>query len=390
MYRTVKTSFSANKETIEKLFHIRRICGVIWNDCVQLARYYYRLGNHWITQTELQKELKGKYPIHSQTIQAVAHKFLQARDSAKEARKSDKNIRFPYKMKKTFNPKWVDQAFSIEKNTLYLSLGNTKGPDGKRLPKLKIKLHHVPEGEVKEVELVYDRGLKFCLSYEDGKQASSSTGTNIAAVDQGEIHAISAVSENGSSIIITGRKMRSIHRLRNKKLAELQKLMSRCKKGSRKWKTYNRAKQYILSKSEAQLKDCLHKTTKEFVDWCLEQQIKHVVVGDVEGVQRNTKKKRNKNTNQKLSNWSFGKLYDYLKYKLEAKGITIEKVDESYTSQTCPVCGKRNKVKNRNYRCACGYEQHRDIHGASNILTKYLYGKMIPISIQPPTYLRIT
>ncbi|WP_263364138.1 hypothetical protein [Geobacillus zalihae] len=67
--------------------------------------------------------------------------------------------------------------------------------------------------------------------------------------------------------------------------------MSKCKKGSRKWKTYNRAKQYILSKSEAQLKDCLHKTTKQLVDWCLEQNVKHFMIGDVEGVQRNKKKK---------------------------------------------------------------------------------------------------
>ena len=41
----------------------------------------------WITQTDLQKELKGLYPLHSQTIQAVAHKFLAASEGTKEARK---------------------------------------------------------------------------------------------------------------------------------------------------------------------------------------------------------------------------------------------------------------------------------------------------------------
>ncbi len=134
-------------------------------------------------------------------------------------------------------------------------------------------------------------------------------------------------------------------------------------------------KRYVLSKSEAQLKDALHKTTKQFVEWCLKHEVSHVVMGDVEGVQRNTKKKRKKKTNQKLSNWSFGKLYALLEYKLKAKGITIEKVDESYTSQTCPVCGNRKKSNNRNYRCKCGYKEHRDIHGARNILTKTLYGE---------------
>ena len=68
--------------------------------------------------------------------------------------------------------------------------------------------------------------------------------------------------------MITGRYMRSIHRLRNKKVKEIQLLMNRCKKGSKQWKKYNRAKKYVLSKSEEQLKNALHKTTKQFVDWC--------------------------------------------------------------------------------------------------------------------------
>ena len=83
MYRTLKTPFRASHTTIQQLFDIRRLSGTIWNDCVELARYYYRLGNKWITQTELQKELKRLYPLHSQTIQAVAHKFLAAREGQK-------------------------------------------------------------------------------------------------------------------------------------------------------------------------------------------------------------------------------------------------------------------------------------------------------------------
>ena len=97
---------------------------------------------------------------------------------------------------------------------------------------VKIDKERIPNGTVKEIELIFDakhRKLILCLSYENGEQPTPKKEGNVAAVDPGEIRAISAVSENGSSIIITGRKMRSIHRLRNKKLAELQKLMSRCK-----------------------------------------------------------------------------------------------------------------------------------------------------------------
>ena len=386
MYRTLKVPFRASKHTIQTLFDIRRLCGVIWNDCVQIARYYYRLSGKWITQTDLQKELKGLYPLHSQTIQAVAHKFLAASEGTKEARqKGFKQIKYPWKHKLVFNPKWVDKSFILEGKKLTLSMGNR---DGKRQSGLKLTLPKVLLGQVKEIELVFDRKWYVCLSYEDGLQMEEQKQGVTTSIDPGEIHSIASVNENGDSVVITGRYMRSIHRLRNKKLKELQELMSRCKKGSRQWRKYNRAKKFVLSKSNAQLEDVLHKTTKQFVDWCLENEVNHVVMGNPEGVQRNTKKKRRKEVNQKLSNWSFGKLYSLLEYKLKAKGITIEKVDESYTSQTCPVCGSRKKSNNRNYRCKCGYKEHRDIHGARNILTKTLHGKMTYFPIHHPTYLR--
>lgn len=387
MYRTVKIPFQTSKKDIDRLFECNRISAQIWNDCLVIAKNYALKNNgKWINQTELQKQTKGKYPIHSQSIQAVCHKYLNARDSAKKAKQKGLDNKYPYKQKKYFNTKWANNGFIIHPNgTIELKMGRW---ERKNQPPIVVKIdkEQIPNGTVKEIEL---RKLMLCLSYENGEQPTTKKEGTIAAGDPGEIHAISAVSENGSSIIITGRKIRSIHRLRNKKIAELQKKMSKCKKGSRKWKKYNRAKQYILSKSEAQLKDCLHKTTKQLVDWCLEQNVKHFMIGDVEGVQRNKKKKRSKLVNQKLSNWCFGKLYDYLKYKLEAKGITFEKVDESYTTQTCPVCGKKKKPSSRNFICACGYSQHRDVHSACNILTKHLYGEFRPMKITNHKYLRI-
>jgi putative transposase len=385
MYRTMKTPFYASSTTIQRLFDIRRLSGIIWNDCVQIARYYYRLGGKWISQTDLQKELKGLYPLHSQTVQGVAHKFLQAREGAKKAREKGHNTRYPWRHKFVFNPKWVDKAFTIVGNKLTLSMGDWNRKSQK---KITLTLPKVLSEQVKEVELVFDRKWYVCLSYDDGIREEKQKEGVVSSIDPGEIHTIASITENGDSVIVTGRYMRSIHRLRNKKLKELQELMSRCKKGSNQWKKYNRAKRYVLSKSEVQLKDALHKTTRQFVEWCLTHDVSRVVIGDVDGVQRNSKKKRRKDTNQKLSNWSFGKLFSLLEYKLVAKGISIEKVDESYTSQTCPVCHNRKKSNNRNYKCKCGYREHRDIHGARNILMKTLYDEMFYFPIHHPTYLR--
>ena len=292
MIRCHKTSFYASRKTIDKLFECNRISAQIWNDGLAVAKdYSLSNGGKWIGKSKLQAALKGKYPLHSQSIQAVCHKYLFSRDAAYKARlKGYKDNKYPYKTKKHFNTKWVDKAFKIlPSGRIELSMGNY---NGKRQQALVIWCKNIPSGDIKEIELIYDRGLKVSMSYDDGIEEAEGTGSKKVAVDLGEIHSIASFCENGESIIITGRKLRSIHRLRNKKLAELQRLMSKCKKGSRQWRRYNRAKQYALSKSEIQLQDALHKTSKNFVDWCVQNSVSEVAVGKVEGVQRNTKGKR--------------------------------------------------------------------------------------------------
>jgi len=385
LIRVLKTSFKTSKANLQRLFDTNRISAQVWNDTLKIAKEYALQNNgKWINKVELQAALKNKYPIHSQSIQAVAHKYLFARKATLEKLEKGLKARYPYKQKKYFNTKWVQKAFKIYPNgKIELSMGSKRQP-------IVVYVKHLPSFEIKEIELIYDKGLKLCLSYDDGQVVENNSHTNTVGIDLGQIHAISAYTENGNSIIITGRKARSVQRLRNKKLKELQKKMSKCKKGSRQWKKYNKAKQYIMSKSDAQLKDILHKTTKQFVDWCIKNEVQQVVVGDVEGVQRNTKKKRKKSVNQQLSQWQFGKLQKYLEYKLQAKGIGITKITEEYTTQTCPVCGRRKKTSTRNYVCRCGYKEHRDIHGAKNILSKYKYGIIQYIGDTKETkYLRI-
>ena len=115
MYRTVKTLFRASKKDIDRLFECNRISAQIWNDCLTIAKSYAQKNNgKWINQTELQKQTKGKYPIHSQSIQAVCHKYLNARDSAKKAKQKglDNNIRINRKNISTRNGQTTDLSFT--------------------------------------------------------------------------------------------------------------------------------------------------------------------------------------------------------------------------------------------------------------------------------------
>ncbi|MEM0325264.1 MAG: zinc ribbon domain-containing protein, partial [Candidatus Aenigmatarchaeota archaeon] len=57
-------------------------------------------------------------------------------------------------------------------------------------------------------------------------------------------------------------------------------------------------------------------------------------------------------------------------------GISPIFVDPSYTSQMCPVCGyasKENRKSQSNFKCkSCGYKEHADIVGATNIMIRGL------------------
>jgi putative transposase len=176
------------------------------------------------------------------------HKYIWARDAAREAGKQgDTEIKYPYRQKKSFNTKWKKDGFRIHDNgKIELSLGTWQN---KQQEPIIVWIRDLPQGKVKEIELIYDR-MMLCLAYENGSKPEANNNIFTASVDLGEIHATSSVSVNNKGIIITGRKLRSIKRFRNKKLAELKRKMSKCKKGSHQWKKYNKAKQYILSKTK--------------------------------------------------------------------------------------------------------------------------------------------
>jgi putative transposase len=376
MLRGQKVFFQASKADLDRLYACNRESARVWNECLRLAKEYFLQHGCWITKNELQKQTKRKFRLHSQSIQAVCHKYLFARQSAHHAIQQGHAALYPYKKKKYFPTKWAKDGFKVYENgKIELSMGSHQG---KREKPIVVYASHLPKGTIKEIECCFDHALYLAVTYEDGQKAK--------AYEPG------SYVENGQALLITGRKIRSLHRLRNKKLAEIQRRQSKCQKGSRQWKKYERAKRYVLSKSERQLRDALHKTTKQFVDWCLKQSTSNVYIGNIEGVQRNTRKKKRTSCKQaqKLSNWSFGKVKQYLTYKLAQHGIRMHEIEESYTSQTCPVCQKRKKVSSRQFVCRCGYEEHRDVHGARNILSKALHDTFIHWNVKTKlTYLPI-
>lgn len=77
---------------------------------------------------------------------------------------------------------------------------------------------------------------------------------------------------------------------------------------------------------------------------------------------------KKKNHDSKVSTWSYYRLMKFIEYKAKIEGIQVKLINPYFTSQRCPNCQSLNKPNNRTYSCVCGYNQHRDIVGATNIM----------------------
>ncbi len=91
---------------------------------------------------------------------------------------------------------------------------------------------------------------------------------------------------------------------------------------------------------------------------------------------------------EKLSNWAHGRMRKYISYKAEAEGIAVfDNVNEKFTSQTCPECGKRHTPRGRVFKCPhCGFVGVRDIVGAANIKSRHVNGKLAKVAAPSPKY----
>ena len=58
-----------------------------WNDMVKLHRYIRQRRWKWPSESQLKKHIKGRYNLHSQTIQALAEKLIANIETTQTNRK---------------------------------------------------------------------------------------------------------------------------------------------------------------------------------------------------------------------------------------------------------------------------------------------------------------
>jgi putative transposase len=346
----------------------------VWNLCMETHKAARLSHEKWPGRNELQKATKSRFALHSQSVQMVVHAFLANVDTTRQLKPSNPKLRYPYKTKRFYPVSWPAQAVNREKGRVVLPMG--KGRQSIVLPL------DLPERSG-ACSLVWNHGfeLHVCLEI---SQEQQSPGEVHATVDLGEIHLAAATTNTGKALIVTGRGIRSLKRQRNKQLGDLAKKQSRCKKYSRRWKKLQRAKNKQCRRAERRTGDLRHKATRQVIDFCVEQQVGSLFIGNPHGVRtRDT----GRHHNQRMALWEYGRDIDYLTHKAKAAHISCFTGSERGTSSQCPSCGHKHKPKNRQWHCKrCGFQGHRDLVGSVN-MHRLAFGEQVEFP-RSFTYLR--
>lgn len=155
----------------------------------------------------------------------------------------------------------------------------------------------------------------------------------------------------------------NFYRKSEKKLARLQKELSKKKKASNNYKKQLKKVQKLSKHIADQRKDFLHKLSNQITNdyWLI----------CIEDINLSAFKKMLK-LGKSTSDNGFGLFRTFLEYKSHKKGGYIIKIDKYYpSSKVCNVCGYKNTeltLKDREWVCpVCGTLHNRDNNAAINI-----------------------
>lgn len=349
----------------------------------------------YIDQQNALPTIKKRYPeyswVYSKVLQMVLKRldndfksFLSLRNGGK------KNARPPrFKGKEYFTALTFNQSgFKLDTKKQTISFSH-KYPSG---TELKFHLPWIPqfEGVIKQAEIYQDNMKRwFILLAIEVKEPTYTDNGLYQAIDLGIINLVTAVNIHGRFIQIRNRRPDLYWR---NKIREVQSRRDRCRKLSNKWYFFDKKLRKMKRKLANQLLDFQHKISKRVVE---NTRANMIIIGalSVKRMIRRTKRttgiscqlNAQKTLNHSLVNTGFmGRFAKFLTYKAQKIGKRVTRIDESYTSKTCCICGKVNtrKLSERFIICDCGNHLDRDMNSAVNIMLRFLSHKP-PVNGEP-------
>ena len=352
MYLTRKFHIEGT-DRLERLSHAS---AQLWN---RICTWYWRTAgrqDHWLSKTAMRRwHCRGHDVLPSQTAQEVAEQFYNAINAWHE---NDRKGTPPRRCDKTCNVlRWTHQGVTLRDDGV-LRLSTKRGDDS-------ILIDWPVDKEPRTVEIGKRPGGFVIRAQYDTQPVDRTTGNKVAGIDLGEKH-LAAVFTGSGAFTINGGELRALRHYQNRLKAKLDAKIDRKERGSSRWTRLVQSKNKQLDHIDNKITDLLHKLSRKIVEMLLERRVSAIAIGDIRGIRDRID--YGSQMNQRLHQWAYGEFARMIEYKAKLAGITVENVNEAYTSQECPQCGHRQKPSGREYVCfECQFHGHRDVVGAANI-----------------------
>lgn len=251
---------------------------------------------------------------------------------------------------------WNNQNYTINDDVISFPMwiGKSKRFTVKALMTERVK--SLLKGELGTLRITQKNGKYMAQISVDIPEQTGSPGL-IMGIDLGiKVPAVCHVENGNIKFFGNGRKNKYIRRHFKTKRTQLGKAKNL------------KAIKKLDDKESRIMRDIDHKISRQIVNYALKNKVSLIRLETLSGIRKTTRISRK--NRKDLHTWSFYRLQDYIIYKAALAGIKVELINPSYTSQECPNCGQRNHAKDRKYKCSCGFNAHRDVVGAINIMKK--------------------
>ena len=384
----VKRLSKEDYRTIRELCHIAKNLA---NEAIYNVRQYYFSEGEFLKYEKNYTLLKNS-PNYKALNSNMAQQILKEVDGsfksffsllklAKQGKYAFKDCRLPHYLPKDGYTTLVIGFVRLKGNKLILPFSNSFKKTHKAveitIPPMLL------DKKVKEIRIIPKAKARFFeiqYIYEAECVQRNLNTNNALALDLGINNLVTAVSSNGKSFIIDGKKLKSINQWFNKENARLQSIKDKQHYGE---KSTSRQKAIARSRNN-KVNDYMNKAARKVINYCIANDMGTLVVGYNETFQRGGH--IGKRNNQNFVNIPYGQLRSKLEYLCKMNGIIFVKQEESYTSKSSfwdrddiPVYNADNpreyqfsgkRIHRGQYKTASGKIINADVNGALNIMRK--------------------
>ncbi len=344
------------------------LCRVTYNYLLGRCKQQYREKGTTPTQFDLNKllpALKLLRPelsrVHSQVLQNISKRIIDAHTGFHARRRAGLKAGLP-RFKKHSRYKSVtypQSGFRVEGDTLKLS----------KVGEVKVRLHRPLEGEVKTLTVKRYPSSRWCACFSCVVEAKP--------VERPHKEVGVDVGLESYAVLSDGTRIENpkYYRKEEKRLARLQRRVSRKNRGSHNQVKAEAKVARLHEKIHDRRMDFLHKASRWIADG-----FQTVYVEDL----RISNMIKNRHLAKAISDASWERFVGMLVYKEEESGGRVVFVSPWGTTQDCSQCGEKveKSLSDRVHACPhCGLLVERDLNAALNILAR---GR--EIGREPPEY----